>query len=224
MRLPLLLGEVMLVAVGPVQAHYHILHPNRNSVKVGDAVIFSYGFGHPYERELFDAEKPEKATLLNRRQGNRRAGTVRAVSSRNSGRQEDCGLSIHLQARNTRRLYARGWVTADLDEGREALFVRHVASHSACGGAKELGRAAAGANEFAIARSLAPMGYVQARCFFRRAFIPMKAMACRTWWRSNALARCRQRRCRLTSISLMPSRPTPAGRPHAPCPIRVGGA
>jgi len=53
----------LAVAV-PAQAHYHILLPDRQSVKVGDKVTLTYVFGHPFEHELFQTEKPEKATVF----------------------------------------------------------------------------------------------------------------------------------------------------------------
>jgi cobalt/nickel transport protein len=64
MRLPLLLAAVALGSASTVQAHYHILLPDRHSVKVGDKVTLTYVFGHPFEHDLFDTEKPTKATLF----------------------------------------------------------------------------------------------------------------------------------------------------------------
>jgi cobalt/nickel transport protein len=60
----LVVAILLAVAATPVQAHYHILHPSLHSVKVGDQITFSYGFGHPFEHQLFQTEKPERATLF----------------------------------------------------------------------------------------------------------------------------------------------------------------
>ncbi|HKA07239.1 MAG TPA: DUF4198 domain-containing protein, partial [Gemmataceae bacterium] len=53
-----------LVWATPACAHYHMLLPDRHSVKTGDKVIVTYQFGHPFEHELFDAEKPAKAVAF----------------------------------------------------------------------------------------------------------------------------------------------------------------
>jgi uncharacterized GH25 family protein len=41
--------------------HYHMLLPDKSSVKVDEQVSIAYQFGHPFEAELFDAEKPKFA-------------------------------------------------------------------------------------------------------------------------------------------------------------------
>jgi cobalt/nickel transport protein len=64
MRLTLLVVAVGLAAAGQASAHYHILLPDRSSVKVGDKVTLTYVFGHPFEHDLFETEKPAKATLF----------------------------------------------------------------------------------------------------------------------------------------------------------------
>jgi cobalt/nickel transport protein len=64
MRLLLLGAAIGLVASAPARAHYHILLPDRHSVKAGDQVTVSYAFGHPFEHEMFEAEKPARATLF----------------------------------------------------------------------------------------------------------------------------------------------------------------
>ena len=64
MRLSFLLVAVSLAAAAPTHGHYHILLPDRHSVKVGDEVTLTYVFGHPFEYALFDTEKPAKATVF----------------------------------------------------------------------------------------------------------------------------------------------------------------
>ena len=64
MRLSFLLVAVGLTAAAPARGHYHILLPDRHSVKVGDAVTLTYVFGHPFEHDLFDTEKLSKATVF----------------------------------------------------------------------------------------------------------------------------------------------------------------
>jgi cobalt/nickel transport protein len=64
MRLPFLLAAIGLAAGAPAQAHYHILLPDRPSVKPGDKVTLTYVFGHPFEHDLFDTEKPARATVF----------------------------------------------------------------------------------------------------------------------------------------------------------------
>jgi uncharacterized GH25 family protein len=41
-----------------------MLLPDRHSVKTGDKVVVTYQFGHPFEHELSDAEKPVRAVVL----------------------------------------------------------------------------------------------------------------------------------------------------------------
>lgn len=64
MRLSFLLAVVGLTAAAPARGHYHILLPDRHSVKVGDEVTLTYVFGHPFEHDLFDTEKPARATVF----------------------------------------------------------------------------------------------------------------------------------------------------------------
>ncbi len=42
----------------PLKAHYHILIPDKSSVKIGEKVNVRYLFGHPYESELTDTDPP----------------------------------------------------------------------------------------------------------------------------------------------------------------------
>lgn len=54
-----LLGFVALIAFGSdALAHYHMLVPNKSSVKSGDEAVFVYQFGHPFEHEIADAAEP----------------------------------------------------------------------------------------------------------------------------------------------------------------------
>jgi cobalt/nickel transport protein len=63
MRRSFLVVAIGLATAARAPAHYHILLPDRGSVKVGDKVTLTYVFGHPFEHDLFDTEKPAKATL-----------------------------------------------------------------------------------------------------------------------------------------------------------------
>ena len=59
-----MLAVVVLASASTASAHYHILLPDHHSVKVGDKVILTYVFGHPFEHDWFDTEKPTRATLF----------------------------------------------------------------------------------------------------------------------------------------------------------------
>lgn len=50
-------------SIAPVaaEAHFHILLLDKTSVKVEEPITVTYQFGHPFEAELFDAEKPKFA-------------------------------------------------------------------------------------------------------------------------------------------------------------------
>jgi uncharacterized GH25 family protein len=61
MRVALLTLVFGVVPATSAYAHYHMLLPDRHSVKAGDKVVVTYQFGHPFEHELFDTEKPVKA-------------------------------------------------------------------------------------------------------------------------------------------------------------------
>src|SRR4051812_3002478 len=45
-------------------AHFHILLPDRHSVKKDESVTLLYRWGHPFEHQLFDAPKPEKLIVI----------------------------------------------------------------------------------------------------------------------------------------------------------------
>jgi cobalt/nickel transport protein len=62
MRL-LLLGAAVLIPCGAGRAHYHMLLPDRPSVKAGDEVVVTYQFGHPFEHDLSDTAAPAEVAL-----------------------------------------------------------------------------------------------------------------------------------------------------------------
>lgn len=51
------------ISSGSTDAHYHMLIPNKSSVKSGDEVIFTYKFGHPFEQDIADAREPESVLV-----------------------------------------------------------------------------------------------------------------------------------------------------------------
>ncbi len=55
---PCILAAVAALLAAPAGAHYHILLPDRPSAKTDEAVTFTYQFGHPFEHQLFDTERP----------------------------------------------------------------------------------------------------------------------------------------------------------------------
>jgi len=44
-------------------AHYHMLFPDKPSVKKDETVHFTFQFGHPFEHQLFDTAKPTRLTV-----------------------------------------------------------------------------------------------------------------------------------------------------------------
>src|SRR5438132_1468986 len=48
----------------PALAHYHILLPDRPSAERDQAVTFTYRFGHPFEHQMFAAEKPQSLAVI----------------------------------------------------------------------------------------------------------------------------------------------------------------
>jgi uncharacterized GH25 family protein len=64
MRSAFLIAAACVATAVPAHAHYHILLPDRGSVKTGDKVTLTYVFGHPFEHEWFDTEGPEKAIVF----------------------------------------------------------------------------------------------------------------------------------------------------------------
>src|SRR6185436_17229403 len=61
MRIPLLAVAFVVVSATSASAHYHMLLPDRHSVKSGDKVTVTYQFGHPFEHVLSDTDKPVRA-------------------------------------------------------------------------------------------------------------------------------------------------------------------
>jgi cobalt/nickel transport protein len=59
------LAPVLLAALAPASpAHFHMLLPQTPSTKKGEAVAFTYQWGHPFEHQLFDAQPPSSLTVL----------------------------------------------------------------------------------------------------------------------------------------------------------------
>lgn len=48
----------------PVLAHYHILLPDKPTAKSEEVVSFTYQFGHPFEHQLFDTQKPAELYVI----------------------------------------------------------------------------------------------------------------------------------------------------------------
>jgi uncharacterized GH25 family protein len=48
----------------PARAHFNMLLPQAASAKKGEAITFTYQWGHPYEHQLFDAPEPMGVTVL----------------------------------------------------------------------------------------------------------------------------------------------------------------
>lgn len=59
-----MLALLALLPQSSANAHFHMLLVDRSSVKTGEKVSITYKFGHPYEAELLDAEKPAKAQVF----------------------------------------------------------------------------------------------------------------------------------------------------------------
>src|SRR5436305_1922088 len=65
MRLPTGLALVVLVlSAGSSAAHFNMLLPQTASAKKGEAVPFTYQWGHPFEHQLFDAPRPQSVIVL----------------------------------------------------------------------------------------------------------------------------------------------------------------
>ena len=58
-----LVAAAVLAGASPASAHYNMLLPSSSSGKKGEAVTFTYQWGHPYEHQLFDAPKPTKVAV-----------------------------------------------------------------------------------------------------------------------------------------------------------------
>jgi uncharacterized GH25 family protein len=50
-------------SVAPAAAHYNMLLPHAAAAKKGEAVAFTYQWGHPFEHQLFDAPQPQSVTV-----------------------------------------------------------------------------------------------------------------------------------------------------------------
>src|SRR4051812_32503243 len=65
------MGRTELVAVvigiglstAPASAHYHILLPDRHSAETDAAVPFTLRFGHPFEHQMFAAQRPKSVIV-----------------------------------------------------------------------------------------------------------------------------------------------------------------
>jgi cobalt/nickel transport protein len=55
---------VLLLAAQTASAHYHMLLPDKASVKAGEKVAFTFQWGHPFEHELGDTERPLSIVVL----------------------------------------------------------------------------------------------------------------------------------------------------------------
>ena len=54
-----LVSAACCAGASPALAHYNMLFPAAASGKKGEAVKFTYQWGHPFEHQLFNAPKPE---------------------------------------------------------------------------------------------------------------------------------------------------------------------
>ncbi len=62
-KLLCLVFAVFFIGATPALAHYNMLFPAAASGKKGEAMTFTYQWGHPYEHQLFDAPKPEAVSV-----------------------------------------------------------------------------------------------------------------------------------------------------------------
>src|SRR5262249_32668594 len=56
--------SVVLLFAAPTYAHFHMLLPAKHSIREDEQVVVTYQFGHPFEHELGDAEKPIRAVAF----------------------------------------------------------------------------------------------------------------------------------------------------------------
>jgi uncharacterized GH25 family protein len=81
MRLTFLAGAVALAWLGwpvaPAPAHYNMLLPHAAAAKKGEAVAFTYQWGHPFEHQLFDAPQPQ--SVIVRAPDGKKADLTRAL-------------------------------------------------------------------------------------------------------------------------------------------------
>lgn len=62
-RLALLI-VIFFAFAEPLFAHYHILLPDRSSAKTDEAVTFTLQFGHPFEHQMFDTQRPTELYVI----------------------------------------------------------------------------------------------------------------------------------------------------------------
>jgi nickel transport protein len=55
---------VAAILTTPAGAHYHLLLPDKPSAERETPVTFTYRFGHPFEHQMFAAQKPKSVTAL----------------------------------------------------------------------------------------------------------------------------------------------------------------
>ncbi|MFO0824788.1 MAG: DUF4198 domain-containing protein [Gemmataceae bacterium] len=58
------LAALFAVIPAPAQAHYHMLLPDKAAAKTDEAVTLTYQFGHPFEHQLFDTQKPTELYVV----------------------------------------------------------------------------------------------------------------------------------------------------------------
>lgn len=54
---------ILLCIASNASAHFHILLPDKHSIKSGDEVTLTYMFGHSFEHQMFDAAAPASAKI-----------------------------------------------------------------------------------------------------------------------------------------------------------------
>jgi uncharacterized GH25 family protein len=59
-----LVPAVLGLLAGPAAGHFNMLLPEAASAKKGEAVTFTYQWGHPFEHQLFDAPHPQSLTVI----------------------------------------------------------------------------------------------------------------------------------------------------------------
>ena len=64
MRVRLLALLVLGLSAAPSRAHFNMLLPVEPTARKGQAVTFTYQWGHPFEHQLFDAPKPTSLLVL----------------------------------------------------------------------------------------------------------------------------------------------------------------
>jgi uncharacterized GH25 family protein len=59
-----LVAALLLGGPAAASAHYHMLLPDKPAAKTGEAVTFTFQFGHPFEHQLFDTQPPEAVYVI----------------------------------------------------------------------------------------------------------------------------------------------------------------